>query len=45
MSLAASSPELYAELVEASGWSPDEYEAWLFETLKEQLLPKEAPGA
>jgi hypothetical protein len=25
--------------VEESGWSPDEYEAWLAETLKEQLLP------
>lgn len=34
--------ELYRELVEESGWSPDEYEAWLFETLKEQLLPREA---
>jgi AcrR family transcriptional regulator len=34
--------ELYRELVEESGWSPDEYEAWLFETLKEQLLPSEA---
>ena len=34
--------EVYQELVEESGWSPDEYEAWLFETLKEQLLPREA---
>ena len=34
--------EDYRELVEESGWSPDEYEAWLFETLKEQLLPSEA---
>lgn len=34
--------ELYRELVEESGWSPDEYEAWLFETLKEQLLSREA---
>ena len=34
--------ELYRELVEESGWSPDEYEAWLFETLKEQLLPRGA---
>ncbi len=33
--------ELYRELVEESGWSPDEYEAWLLETLKEQLLPSE----
>jgi AcrR family transcriptional regulator len=33
-------PEVYRELVEESGWSPDEYEAWLAETLKEQLLPR-----
>ena len=33
--------EVYWELVEESGWSPDDYEAWLFETLKEQLLPSE----
>jgi hypothetical protein len=32
----------FPELVEESGWSPDEYEAWLLETLKEQLLPREA---
>jgi AcrR family transcriptional regulator len=32
--------EVYRELVE-SGWTPDEYEAWLFETLKEQLLSPE----
>ena len=31
--------EIYWELVEESGWSPDEYEAWLSQTLKEQLLP------
>jgi hypothetical protein len=31
--------EVYRELVEESGWSPDEYEAWLRETLKWQLLP------
>lgn len=34
--------EVYRELVEESGWSPDEYEAWLFETLAEQLLPSKA---
>lgn len=32
--------EVYRELVEESGWSPDEYEAWLGETLKGQLLPR-----
>ena len=34
--------EVYQELVEESGWSPDEYESWLGETLKYQLLPAEA---
>lgn len=34
--------EVYRELVEESGWSPDEYEAWLGKTLKGQLL---YPGA
>jgi hypothetical protein len=33
--------EVYRELVVESGWSPDEYEAWLLRTLKEQLLPGE----
>ncbi len=35
-------PEVYSELVEESEWSPDEYEVWLLETLKEQLLPRAA---
>jgi AcrR family transcriptional regulator len=30
--------EVYEELVEAAGWSPDEYEEWLADTLKRQLL-------
>ena len=34
--------EVYRELVEESGWSPDEYESWLGKTLKSQLL---SPGA
>jgi AcrR family transcriptional regulator len=34
--------ELYQELVEDSGWSPDEYESWLSGTLKRQLLSAEA---
>ena len=33
--------EVYRELVDESGWSPDEYEAWLGETLKGQLLSPE----
>lgn len=32
--------EVYKELVEESGWSPDEYEAWLSDSLKGQLLPR-----
>lgn len=31
-------PEVYQELVRESGWSPDEYESWLGETLKRELL-------
>ena len=31
--------ELYRELVGRHGWSPDRYEAWLGQTLVEQLLP------
>lgn len=32
--------EVYRELVDESGWSPDQYESWLVETLKGQLLPR-----
>jgi AcrR family transcriptional regulator len=31
--------EVYRELVDSAGWSPDEYESWLADTLKRQLLP------
>ena len=31
-------PEVYQELVGESGWSPEEYESWLGETLKRELL-------
>ena len=37
--LALAQPAVYRELVEVAGWSPDQYEDWLAETLKEQLLP------
>jgi hypothetical protein len=30
--------ELYQELVDEAGWLPDEYEAWLADLLKQQLL-------
>jgi AcrR family transcriptional regulator len=32
-------PEIYEDLVGKRGWSPDEYEEWLAEALKQQLLP------
>lgn len=32
--------EVYRELTENGGWSPDDYERWLAETLKQQLLAK-----
>jgi hypothetical protein len=35
---ALSRAEVFQELVETSRWSPDEYESWLRETLKNQLL-------
>jgi AcrR family transcriptional regulator len=35
-------PEVYQELVEESGWSPNEYESWLSETLKRELLAAQA---
>ena len=31
-------PTIYQELVGEEGWSPEEYEVWLAETLQEQLL-------
>jgi len=34
--------EVYQEVVEDSGWSPSEYESWLSESLKRQLLSAEA---
>jgi AcrR family transcriptional regulator len=36
-------PELYSDLVERSGWSADAYEAWLAETLAQQLLAEPTP--
>lgn len=32
-------PEVYGELVVVHGWPPDEYEAWLANTLARELLP------
>jgi len=31
-------PEVYLELVREWGWSADEYQSWLAESLKKQLL-------
>lgn len=40
--LALTRSELYQELVEIAGWSPDEYEAWLAKTLTHQFLDSRA---
>lgn len=32
-------PEVYQELVDVFGWTPDEYEVWLIDTLQRLLLP------
>ena len=36
---ALTSPEIYLLLVEESGWTPQQYEAWMAETL-ERLVPR-----
>jgi TetR/AcrR family transcriptional regulator, regulator of autoinduction and epiphytic fitness len=38
--LALTHPEVYQELVDVAGWSPDEYESWLASLLQQQLLPQ-----
>jgi len=35
---AFSNEEIYRELVQERGWSPDRYETWMARTLKQQLL-------
>lgn len=35
--------EVYQELVDEAGWTPDEYEAWLARTLRGQLLGEPEP--
>lgn len=35
-----SNEEIYRELVQERGWSPDRYEAWMGRTLKQQLLAR-----
>ena len=37
--LALTHDAVYLELVEVFGWTPDEYETWLADILKQQLLP------
>lgn len=37
--LSLTRPEVYQELVEVAGWSADDYEIWLANILKQQLLP------
>lgn len=41
--LALTRAELYQELVDIAGWTPDEYEVWLAELLKQQLLDNQQP--
>ena len=36
---ALTSPEMYLLLVEESGWTPQQYEAWMAEAL-ERLVPR-----
>ena len=36
---AIASPEVYLLLVEESGWTPEQYEAWVTETL-ERVVPR-----
>ena len=36
--LALTRPEIYQELVDQWGWSPDEYEQWLSRMLHQQLV-------
>ena len=31
-------PEVYVELVDVHGWTPDDYEAWLGRSLRQQLI-------
>ncbi|HEX7400120.1 MAG TPA: helix-turn-helix domain-containing protein [Candidatus Limnocylindrales bacterium] len=33
-------PEVYAQLVDVQGWTPDQFEAWLAATLRDQLLER-----
>lgn len=37
--LALTKAEVYQELVDVFGWSPDDYESWLASLLKQHLLP------
>ena len=37
--LALTQAEVYQEFIGGFGWSPDEYETWLADILKQQLLP------
>ena len=40
---AFSNEEIYRELVQERGWSPDRYQAWVTRTLKQQLLGNTDP--
>jgi AcrR family transcriptional regulator len=40
---AISLPEVYAELIDIHGWSPDDYEAWLAATLRRSVSDAREP--
>jgi hypothetical protein len=40
---ALTSPEIYLLLVEESGWTPEQYQAWMAETL-ERIVPRSRSG-
>lgn len=42
---ALAAPGVYQELVEESGWSPEDFELWVAETLRRNLLDRTRPPA
>jgi len=42
---ALAAPGVYQELVEESGWSPEDFERWVAETLRRNLLDRTRPPA
>ena len=40
---ALAAPGLYRELVQESGWSPEDFERWVGDTLQRNLMPPGHP--